>query len=314
VLEKKNNTSRLLAALPHVGYWAWNQPWLIMFFTAAVFGANGVAARMATGEMAPMSLVCLRWFFACLLLFPLLRRQIMAQAPVLLDSWRLILAMGFFGLTAFNIVFYVAAYFTTAVNITLLQTAVPAFVLAGAAIFFKIRPTWLQIIGMFITFLGAGVIATHGNLAQLSTLMFNGGDLAMLLAGSLYAGYTLALRCRPRVAPLVFFSALALAAFLTSIPFAIFEIVRGASYWPSAKGWIVLIFIVLGPSLSAQLTYMRGVELMGPGRAGLFNNIVPLFGALFAIVILHEPFEPYHALALALGLGGVAIGEIRARR
>ena len=285
-----------------------------MIYTAAVFGGNGVAARMATGEMPPMSLVCLRWFFACLILVPALRRQIVAEAPVLAAHRWLILGMGFFGFTAFNVIFYIAAYATTAVNITLLQTAIPPFVLAGAAIFYRTPATWMQMLGMVVTFLGAVLIATHGNFAKLSTLSFNGGDLAILFAGILYAGYTLALRRRPRVAPLVFFAALAVAAFLTSIPFAIYEIVKGAAYWPSPKGWLVLIFIVLGPSVTAQLTYMRGVELMGPGRAGLFNNLVPVFGALFAVLILQEPFEVYHAIALALGLGGVAIGELRPRR
>jgi len=314
VLKKPTATQRFFAGLFHFRHWVWDQAWLVMIYTAVVFGGNGVAARMAAGEMAPMSLVCLRWLFACLILVPALRRQLEAEAPVLWAHWPLILAMGFFGFTAFNVVFYMAAYATTAVNITLLQTAIPPFVLAGAAIFYRTRATWWQIIGMSVTFLGAGLIATHGNLAQLSTLTFNGGDLAVLFASSLYAGYTLALRRRPHVAPLVFFAALALAAFLTSLPFALFEILRGAGYWPSLKGWLVLIFIVLGPSVTAQLTYMRGVELMGPGRAGLFNNLVPVFGALFGVLILREPFELYQGLALILGLGGVAIGEIRSGR
>jgi drug/metabolite transporter (DMT)-like permease len=298
----------------HLAHWIWNQAWLAMLYTAVVYGANGVAARMATGEIAPMSLVCLRWFFSCLVLFPVLRRQIAAQGPVLAGSWRLVLAMGFFGLTAFNLIFYAAAYVTSAVNMTLLQSAIPPFVLAGAAIFYKTRVKGLQIAGMLVTFLGAGLIATHGNLGQLSTLTFNAGDLSVLFGGILYAGYTLGLRQRPRVAPLVFFAGLALAAFLSSIPFALYEIAKGAAYWPSLKGWLVLVFIVLGPSVSAQLTYMRGVELMGPGRAGLFNNLVPVFGALFAVLILNEHFELYHALALALGLGGVGLAEMRGGR
>lgn len=285
-----------------------------MLYTAIVFGANGVAARMAAGEMAPMSLVCLRWFFACVVLFVALRRQIAAQGPIVIGSWRLVLAMGFLGLTGFNLIFYVAAYVTSAVNITLLQSAIPPFVLAGAAIFYKTRVTGLQIAGMMVSFIGAGLIATHGNLAHLSTLTFNAGDLAVLFGGILYAGYTLGLRKRPRVAPLVFFAGLALAAFLTSVPFALYEILQGAAYWPSLKGWLVLVFIVLGPSVTAQLSYMRGVELMGPGRAGLFNNLVPVFGALFAVVILNEHFEVYHVLALVLGLGGVALAELRGGR
>jgi drug/metabolite transporter (DMT)-like permease len=50
---------------------------------------------------------------------------------------------------------------------------------------------------------------------------------------------------------------------------------------------------------------MRGVELIGPGRAGLFVNLVPILGALLAVLLLGEPFRAYHALALALVLGGI---------
>jgi drug/metabolite transporter (DMT)-like permease len=294
--------------------WAWRQAWLVMLYTAVVFGANGVAARMATGEISPLVLVCLRWSLACLILLPFLRQQIAAQGPALKNSWRLTLAMGFFGFTAFNVLFYAAAYKTSAMHMTLLQSSIPPFVLAGAAILFGTRITLLQIIGMLITLAGAALIATHGHLTQLSQLQFNGGDLAVLFGGLLYAGYTLGLRQRPRVSPLVFFAALSFASLLTSIPFAIYEIATGASYWPSLKGWLVLLFIVLGPSISGQITYMRGVELIGPSRAGLFNNLVPVFGALFALLILSEPFELYHAVALVLGLSGVALAEMRGRR
>jgi drug/metabolite transporter (DMT)-like permease len=294
--------------------WAWHQAWFVMLYTAVVFGANGVAARLATGQIAPLTLVCLRWFLACIILIPLLRQQIAAQGSVLAGSWRQVLAMAFFGFTAFNVLFYAAAYTTTAVHMTLLQSAIPPFVLAGAALFFRTRITILQITGMIVTLAGAALIATHGNLAQLSQLQFNLGDLAVLFGGILYAGYTLGLRQRPRVSPLVFFAALSLAAFLTSIPFALYEIATGAAYWPSLKGWLVLAFIVFGPSITGQITYMRGVELIGPARAGLFNNLVPVFGALFAVVILNESFEFYHAAALVLGLGGVALAELRGGR
>ena len=59
---------------------------------------------------------------------------------------------------------------------------------------------------------------------------------------------------------------------------------------------------------------MRGVELIGPGRAGLFVNLVPVFGAILAVAILGEPFRPYHALALALVLGGIWLAERKRAR
>jgi drug/metabolite transporter (DMT)-like permease len=110
----------------------------------------------------------------------------------------------------------------------------------------------------------------------------------------------------------VFFTGLAGAAFLEAIPLFMTEIVAGAFYWPSLKGWLILVFVVLGPSLSSQITYMRGIELIGPGRAGLFNSLVPVFGALFAVLLLGEPFAPYHAVALGLGMGGVYFAERKA--
>ena len=63
-----------------------------------------------------------------------------------------------------------------------------------------------------------------------------------------------------------------------------------------------MLFVALAPSLLSQLFFMRAVELIGPGRAGIFTNLTPLFGAFFAIVLLGEPFHLYHAGAMALGL------------
>ena len=59
----------------------------------------------------------------------------------------------------------------------------------------------------------------------------------------------------------------------------------------------------------SQIFYMRGVELIGPGRAGVFVNLVPAFGALMAVVLLGEPFAAYHVVALALVVGGIAIAQ-----
>jgi drug/metabolite transporter (DMT)-like permease len=86
----------------------------------------------------------------------------------------------------------------------------------------------------------------------------------------------------------------------------------GLSYWPTLKGWLILLFVALGPSLTSQVFFMRGVELIGPGRAGLFSNLVPMFGALFAVLLLGEEFHLYHGVALALGLAGVWLSERKA--
>ena len=104
-------------------------------------------------------------------------------------------------------------------------------------------------------------------------------------------------------------AAMAVAAFLTSLPLMIWEVMSGGFLWPGRGGLLVLAFVALGPAFIAQLTFMRGVELIGPGRAGVFVNLVPVFGAIMAVVILSEPFALYQVLALLLVVGGIAIAQ-----
>jgi drug/metabolite transporter (DMT)-like permease len=111
------------------------------------------------------------------------------------------------------------------------------------------------------------------------------------------------------VSGFVFFAAMAGVAFLLTIPLLAWETAAGAVVWPDARGFAILLYVTLFPSLLSQIFFMRGVELIGPGRAGLFVNLVPVFGALLAVAILGEPFRLYHALALALVLGGIWLAE-----
>ena len=294
--------------------WVFRQAWLVMAATSFFWAANGVASKMVVGQMSPMSVVCLRWLIVCILLWGSMGRQMATCRGQLMQAkWRIVL-MGLFGFTAFNALFYLAAYHTTAVNITLLQSAIPAFVLIGAAVLQGVKIEPLQIGGLLLTLVSVALIATRGDLANILSLSFNLGDILLLLACLFYAGFTLALRDRPKMPGLVFFSALAVVAFVSSLPLLAAEIALGQSYWPSLKGWIILVFIALGPSLASQVLFMRGVELIGASRAGIFTNLVPIFGAGLAVLVLREEFHVFHALALALGLVGISLSEFSARR
>ena len=276
----------------------------------AVFGANGVAARLAVGTISPMVLVSLRWAFVAAALAAVFRPSDWRELGALLRQRPRRLAwMGLLGFSGFNALFYVAAYATTAVNLTLMQSAIPALVLAGSALVFSTAVTLLQVVGMALTMLGVLLVAAKGDLHSLAHLALNGGDVLILLADVFYAAYALGLRVRPPGTPLVFFAGLSMAALLWSLPLSVAEVALGRSYWPSLQGWLATLFIALCPSFTGQLCFMRGVELIGPARAGLFANLVPIFGALSAVAVLGERFTPAHALALLLGLGGIALAE-----
>jgi len=289
--------------------WLFGRPFLLLILTMLMWGGNAVASRLAVGHISPMALTCLRWLGVCLILTPLMGRQVAADLPALLPRWRYIVVMAALGFTVFNALMYASAHHTSAVNLTILQGSVPVLVLIGSLVWFGTRIRLVQILGVAVTLVGVVTVAARAELETLSTFAFNIGDVWMMFACVAYAAYTVALRKRPPVSGSVFFAAMAGVAFALTMPLLAWEVARGTVIWPDARGWAILVYVTLFPSLISQIFFMRGVELMGPGRAGLFVNLVPVFGAMLAVALLGEPFHVYHALALALVLGGIWLAE-----
>jgi drug/metabolite transporter (DMT)-like permease len=289
--------------------WLHNQAYVLLVFTTLIWGANAVAARLAVGEVSPMMLTFSRWIVCCLALGLCARQQIAQHWRALLPSWRFIALMGTLGFTGFNALFYAAAHHTTAINIAIIQGTIPVLVLLGSLLFFRTRIGGLQSLGVAITLAGIVVVASGGHPAQLAALGFNIGDVWMILASLLYAAYALGLRRRPDVPAIVFFAATAAVACLVSVPLLVAEIATGGFFVPTSKGWALILFVGLLPSFISQVTFIHAVGLIGPARAGVFLNLVPIFGPLLAVLVLGEPLSAYHAVALALVLGGIYIAE-----
>ena len=287
----------------------YRRPALLLVVTTLIWGSNAVAARLAVGHVSPMMLTTARWSIACIALWLVARQQVAQHWPALRGRWTYLALMGISGFTAFNALFYAAAHHTTAVNLSLIQGMIPVLVLLGGVMFFGLRVTALQMAGVVITLAGVAVVASRGSWAALAALDINVGDAWILLASLLYAGYTLGLRARPVVPPLVFFSAVAGVAALASLPLLAAEVLSGRFFWPTPWGWAILVYIGLLPSFVSQILFIRAVELIGPARSSVFLNLNPVFGPALAVGVLGEPVGWYHTVALAMVLGGIWIAE-----
>ncbi len=137
-------------------------------------------------------------------------------------------------------------------------------------------------------------------------------SLLLLLAGALlWAIYTVLLKWRPPIQPLsfVFFTVAAGAAF--SLPFYLGEIAAGATMVVSPKTAVAIGYLAVFPSVVAYICWNRAVPIVGPNVAGFFNPVIPVFGTLFAVVLLDERLALYHLAGFALVLGGVVLTSKR---
>ncbi|HWK13717.1 MAG TPA: DMT family transporter [Rhizobiaceae bacterium] len=288
--------------------------YVLLLLTTLFWAANSVAGKLAVGHVSPMMLTTLRWTISLALICAIGWKQFARDWPQVRAHWLVLFSLGTVGFTFFNGAMYSALKYTSAINVSIEQAILPMAILAANFLIFGIRVTWLQMAGFALSVFGVAVTASHGDLSRLAQLDVNLGDGLMVVAALFYAAYTLGLRYRPPIHWMSLMTALCAAALVASLPFVAVEIALDAAIMPDAQGWAVAAFTAIFPSLLAQTFYVRGVELIGGNRAGLFINLVPVLGTLMAIAVLGEAFHAYHAAALALVLGGIALAEYSARR
>ncbi len=289
----------------------WSRPYLLLTLAALQWAANTVAGRLAVGEITPMLLVSLRWGIVLAFIAVVNRRTFAADRPALLNAPFLLFLLGLTGYTGFTAFFYGAAHFTTGANMSIIQGAMPLFVFSFAWIWRRRPIGLLQALGMTSALLGVVVVGVRGDWEVLRHLDFNLGDLFMIGATVSYAIYTVGLEDRPRVAALSFFQAMVAVALVTSLPLTIVEAATTGTFWPTTKGWVITALVSVFPSFLAQIFYIRGVELIGPGRAGVFVNLIPVFGAAMAVVFLGERFGWYQGVGLAFVMVGIVLAQRR---
>ena len=284
-------------------------PHFLLTLTSIFWAFNTVAGRAAVGEVSPLLIVSVRWFFVSIILSILCRNQLIETWRILNKKIKWLIFMGLFGFTGFNSAYYVAAHDTIAINLGLVQGTMPAFIIIIAWIWLKDKINFTQFLGVLITFLAVLIVVCSGNFNALIELELNSGDIVMIFACTLYAIYAVGLRKKPKISALPLLTFFAYIAFLGSLPGFIYETYSNQLILPGQKGFIILGVIIIFPSFLAQIFFMKGVEKIGPSRSGLYTNLVPVFSSLLAVFFLGEEFQSFHLLSLIMIFIGIYLFE-----
>lgn len=283
--------------------------YLLLIIAPLLWGGNAVAGRLATADWHPFALTSARWLCAVIYLLPFAIGPLKKDWPVLKNHLWLLFCLGGFGMAMFNLLMYWALNHTSAINVSIEQASVPMLIMLANFLFLSQRVRWLQIAGLLLTLTGVLVTATGGEPARFVSEGLSRGDAIMLVGCLFYAGYTFGLRWRPAIHWMSYMWVIALSAFIMTIPFTGWELLQVGFAMPSLGGWGVLAYVMIFPTVISQLAFARGVELIGGNRAGLFVNLVPIFGSLLAVLILKEQFRWFHLAGLVLVLAGIALAE-----
>ena len=284
----------------------WSAPYLLLTIVTLAWAGNALVGRAARELIPPLTLAFVRWSGALLILAPFAWPKLKADWPALKAKAGIIVLLGLLGVTMFNALLYTGVHYTTATNALLMQAAIPPATVLVAYLLYRETVSWPQLAAVALSAAGVIVIVAQGSLDVLLGLKLNPGDALILIAVAGWAFYTVLLRRRPSVHPLSFLAASFAVGVVTMAPASAFELAHGHRVTWGAPVLGALIYVAVFPSLIAYSLFTRSVDLIGASPAGQFINLMPLFGAGLAVLLLGEPLAPYHFLGGLLIVAGVA--------
>jgi drug/metabolite transporter (DMT)-like permease len=283
--------------------------WLPLALAVLFWSGNALLGRALRDDIAPVALAFWRWAVAAVLVLPFAWRHLVRDRRVLLEAWRPLLALSVLGVASFNTLLYHAAHTTTATNISLILTAMPALIVLMDRTLFGERASGAKLVGAGLAMVGAVVVVFRGRPAALASLDLVSGDLWMSLAVVAYALYSVLLRRRPAVHGLSLVAVTFAVGALVLLPAYVWEAsATGGFAWTRAVSAGV-IYAAVFPSILSYLFWNRGVALAGPTYAGLFICLGPVFTAVLAVPLLGESLEVFHLAGFVIITSGLVLSQ-----
>jgi drug/metabolite transporter (DMT)-like permease len=254
----------------------------------------------------------LRWLIAFALLLPL-AGGVLKKSSRLWPNWRRFGFLGLLSVGGYNALLYLALNTSTPLNVTLVGSSAPVWMLLIGRLFFGVAISPRQWLGAAMSVAGVLLVLSRGQLDLLLNVHLVTGDIYVLLASAAWAYYSWMLS-RPSE-PTEIRSNWA-AFLLAQVAFGLlWSGLFAGGEWVLAKGHIqwswplaaALAFIAVGPALLAYRAWGAGVSRAGPAVAGFFANLTPLFTALLSAAFLGEMPHLFHVMAFALIVGGILV-------
>ena len=285
--------------------------YLFLTLAALFWSGNFIVGKAAsTYEIPPFSLNFYRWFFAFLILFPFTYKEVINKKDYVFENLGLFIILGITSITIFNSIVYYSLYYTQVISGILMISTIPVWILFFAS-FLKIEKTNLfQILGVILSLTGVLFIVTKADIQLIKELEFNKGDLSMVIGMLSWAIYSALLRKKTHpISQLALLEIIIICGFIFLVPIYFIEMSFGNKIVLGLPFLLTLGYVVLFPGIFAFLFWIKGLDIIGANRSGVFLHLMTIFGALMAIVILGEKFMFYHFLGAIFIIAGITLSN-----
>ncbi len=288
-----------------------NLAYLILILTTIFWSGNFIVGKAAsTYDIPPFSLNFYRWFFAGLILFPFTIKELIAKKKYILENIGFFTILGITSITIFNSIVYYSLYFTQVISGILMISTIPVWIIFISSILNIEKTNIFQIIGVVFSLLGVIFIITKADLEIIKNLDFNKGDLSMIVAMFSWAVYSALLkRKKYEISQVTLLQVVIITGLIFLTPIYFIEMYMGNIIVLGIPFVLTLTYVVFFPGLASFFFWIKGISIIGANRAGVFLHLMPIFGAIMAMLIFNERFMFYHIFGAIFIIAGITLSN-----
>ena len=285
--------------------------YILLTLTALFWSGNFIVGKAASiYEIPPFSLNFYRWLFAFIILLPFTFKEIFEKKKYILENIGFFIILGITSITVFNSIVYYSLYHTQVISGVLMISTIPVWIMFIASLLKIERTNIFQIIGVVLSLTGVICIITKADIELIKNLDFNKGDLSMVVAMFSWAIYSALLKKRTyQFSQIALLEVIIICGLVFLVPVYFIEMSLGYKIVLEIPFILTLTYVVLFPGIIAFLFWIKGIALIGANRAGVFLHLMPIFGAVMALIIFNEKFMLYHVLGAVFIIVGIILSN-----
>ena len=285
--------------------------YFILILTTIFWSGNFIVGKAASMfQIPPFSLNFYRWFFAGLILLPFTYKEIINKKKYIIENLGFFIILGITSITIFNSIVYYSLYYTQVISGILMISTIPVWIIFISSILKIEKTNIFQIIGVILSLTGVIFIITKADLNLIKNLDFNKGDLSMVVAMFSWAIYSALLKSKKyEISQVSLLEVVIICGLTFLIPIYFIEMNMGNQIILGKPFYLILGYVVIFPGLAAFFFWIKGISIIGANRAGIFLHLMPIMGAIMAMLIFDEKFMFYHILGAIFIIAGITLSN-----
>jgi len=288
-----------------------NLAYLILILTTIFWSGNFIVGKAASMyQIPPFSLNFYRWFFAGLILLPFTYKELIKKKKYIINNLGFFIVLGITSITIFNSIVYYSLYYTQVISGILMISTIPVWIIFISSILKIEKTNIFQIIGVILSLTGVIFIITKADLNLIKNLDFNKGDLSMVIAMFSWAIYSALLKSKKyEISQVSLLEVVIICGLFFLIPIYFIEMNMGNLIILGKPFYLILAYVVIFPGLASFFFWIKGISIIGANRAGIFLHLMPIMGAIMAMLIFDERFMFYHILGAIFIIAGITLSN-----